>query len=158
VDSKFDSLWGGWCSLEPVGVFGVGLWKNIRKGWDKLFSFISFEVGDGSKISFWHDQWCEEMTLKVAFPVLYGLACEKDASIAANLEFLGGYNQWNVSFIRVAHDWEVDGFASFFQVLNSSKVRRECVDKLWWNPSKRGLLNVKSLYSSLAFLEGSSFT
>jgi hypothetical protein len=51
---------------------------------------------------------------KGSFSVLYGLACEKDASIAANLEFLGGSNQWNVSFTRTAHDWEVDGFASFF--------------------------------------------
>jgi len=32
VDSKYGSLWGGWCSLEPVGTFGVGLRKNIRKG------------------------------------------------------------------------------------------------------------------------------
>jgi hypothetical protein len=32
VDSKFGSLWGEWCSLEPRGVFGVGLWNYIRKG------------------------------------------------------------------------------------------------------------------------------
>jgi hypothetical protein len=25
VDTKFVSLWGGWCSLELAGVFGVGL-------------------------------------------------------------------------------------------------------------------------------------
>jgi len=25
VDSKFVSLWGGWCPLELAGVFGVGL-------------------------------------------------------------------------------------------------------------------------------------
>jgi hypothetical protein len=49
-------------------------------------------VGDESKVSFWCDQWCGEMTLKVASPVLYGLAREKDASIADNLEFLGGSN------------------------------------------------------------------
>jgi hypothetical protein len=42
-------------------------------------------VGDGSKISFWRDRWCGEITLKVAFPVLYGLACEKDTSIVDNL-------------------------------------------------------------------------
>jgi len=24
-------LWGGWCSLEPVGALGVLLWKNIKK-------------------------------------------------------------------------------------------------------------------------------
>jgi hypothetical protein len=71
----------------------VGLWKNIKKEWEKLSSFTKFEVGDGSKISFWHDQWSEEVALKVAFPVLYSLACAKDASITANLEFLGGSNQ-----------------------------------------------------------------
>lgn len=50
------------------------LWKNILK------------------ISFWHNQWYGKTTLKVTFPVLYGLTSEKDASIAANLEFLGGSN------------------------------------------------------------------
>jgi len=25
MDSKFGSLWGGWCSLEPASVFRVGL-------------------------------------------------------------------------------------------------------------------------------------
>jgi hypothetical protein len=46
VDSKFGSLWGGWCSLLPVGAFRVGLWKNIRKGWDTFSGFVMFEVGD----------------------------------------------------------------------------------------------------------------
>jgi hypothetical protein len=31
VDSKYGSLWGGWCSLESTCAFGVGVWKNIRK-------------------------------------------------------------------------------------------------------------------------------
>jgi hypothetical protein len=47
VDSKFGSLWGGWCSREPLGAFGVGLWKNIRKGWETFSGFAIFEVGDG---------------------------------------------------------------------------------------------------------------
>ena len=49
-------------------------------------------MGDGAKISFWHDQCYGEVALKVAFPVLFGLACAKDTSIAANLEFLDGFN------------------------------------------------------------------
>jgi hypothetical protein len=47
VDSKFGSLWGEWCSREPVGAFGVGLWKNIRKGWETYSGFARFEVGMG---------------------------------------------------------------------------------------------------------------
>jgi hypothetical protein len=58
VDSKYGSLWGGWCSREVAGAFGVGLWKFIRKGWENFSKFLRYEVGDGSRIRFWHDLWC----------------------------------------------------------------------------------------------------
>jgi hypothetical protein len=105
VDSKFGSLWGGWCSLEIVGVFRVGLWKNIRKGWEKFLGLSRFEVGDGAMTKFWHDMWCGDTIRKEAFPVLFGIACAKDASVANNLELLGGSNEWSMSFSREAHDW-----------------------------------------------------
>ena len=37
VDVKYGSLWGGWCSKEVKGPYGMSLWKNIRKKW-KSFS------------------------------------------------------------------------------------------------------------------------
>jgi hypothetical protein len=42
--------------------------------------------------------------LEVIFPVLFGLACVNDASVANNLEILSGSNHWNVSFARAAQD------------------------------------------------------
>ena len=104
VDSKYGSSWGGWCSNEPLGTFGVGLSKNIRRGWEKFASHTEFEVGDGSKVRFWHDIWCKDMTLKEAFQELSGIACATDAYVEASLEISGGSNQWNVSFVKVAHD------------------------------------------------------
>jgi hypothetical protein len=62
-----------------------------------------------------------------------------------------------VSFTKAAHNWEADVFASFFQVLHSIRLRRGCVDQLWWNPSKSGLFKVKSFYCSLASFEASCF-
>jgi hypothetical protein len=50
-------------------------------------------VGDGTKISFWHDMWCGDMALKVAFPALFDIASAKDSSVAKNLEILGDSNQ-----------------------------------------------------------------
>ena len=47
-------------------------------------------LGDGIWVWFRHDRWCGDTKLKDDFPVLYSIACEKDASVAANLEFLGG--------------------------------------------------------------------
>jgi hypothetical protein len=92
VDSKFDSLWGGRCSLEPVGAFRVGLWKTIVKGWETFSGFSRFKVGDGARTKYWHDLWCGDTVRKEAFPVLSGIARAKDAFVAENLELLGGSN------------------------------------------------------------------
>jgi hypothetical protein len=66
--------------------------------------------------------WCGDTVLKVAFLALFGIACHKDAVVAENLEWLADSFQWNVSFIKEAHDWEVDVFTSFFHLLRSVKV------------------------------------
>ena len=55
----------------------------------------------------------------------------------------------------MAHDWEVNVFTSFFNLLYSYRVRREGEDKLWWVPSKNGCswlaLSTKSLFVMMAF-------
>jgi hypothetical protein len=47
--------------------------------------------------------------LKGAFPVLFGITRVKDASVADNMEVSGDSIQWNVSFVREAHNMEVSG-------------------------------------------------
>jgi hypothetical protein len=56
VDSKFGSMWGGWCSLKPVGAFGVRLWKNIRKRWDTFSGFVRFDCHEiqGTLVGVWN--------------------------------------------------------------------------------------------------------
>jgi hypothetical protein len=134
-----------------------GLWKNIRKWWETFSGFTRFEVGDGERTRFWHDLWCGDSVLKEVFPDLFGIARVKDASVADNMEVLGGSTQWNVSFVREAHDWEVDVFASFFQVLHATRVNRDRADRLWWVASKKGLFKVKSFFSSLTCSGDSRF-
>jgi hypothetical protein len=55
--------------------------------------------------------------------VLSSIAREKDASVAANVEFLGGAFQWNVIFGREIHDWEVEVVTSFYQRLQIASIR-----------------------------------
>lgn len=31
IDSQFGEAWGGWCSDEVCGSYGVALWKYIRR-------------------------------------------------------------------------------------------------------------------------------
>ena len=41
-----------------------------------------FVLGDGSRISFWEDCWCEEGAFCEIFPTLYRLAETKGESVA----------------------------------------------------------------------------
>jgi hypothetical protein len=75
--------------------------------------------------------WCEELPLKVAFLALFVVACEKNAFVADHMDFSSGSLQWDVSFIRAAHDWELDTMTSFFTLLYSFRERRVGEDKLW---------------------------
>jgi hypothetical protein len=61
-------------------------------------------VENGSKVRFLHDRWCGDKALKEAFSDLYGIACTKDAFVAAHLELYSGFNMWNISFVRTSHD------------------------------------------------------
>jgi hypothetical protein len=67
-------------------------------------------------------------------------------------------SQWNVNFLIVAHDWEVDVFTLFFNLLYSFRLRRSGEDKLCWVPSKKGLFNVRSYYNALALHDNTPFS
>jgi hypothetical protein len=71
--------------LRAYRCLEVGLWKNIRKGWEKFLGPYRFEVGDGASAKFWHDTWCTDAILKEAFPALFGIARVKDASVVREI-------------------------------------------------------------------------
>jgi hypothetical protein len=59
---------------------------------EKFSSHTKFEVGDGSKIRFWHDKWYGDWVLKDIFPDLYSIACVKDASVLDYLELSNDFH------------------------------------------------------------------
>jgi len=157
IDAKFGSLKGGWCSIEVSGSYGVGVWKYIRKGWEKFCNYVRFVVGDGSYISFWHDRWCGERSLKHCFPVLYSLVRNKAVMVVDNLAVHNGNIHWNVLFTRQLQDWEMEMVLSFFERLYSTPIRQGEGDKLVWNLSTRSYFEVRSYYEALSRKDGPSF-
>ncbi|KAG6708038.1 hypothetical protein I3842_06G060300 [Carya illinoinensis] len=81
INVKYVSLWGGWCSNEVRGAYGVGVWKFIRNGWDDLLGNFRFAVGKGTGIIFWRDIRCGDVALKMVFLSLFRIASDKDAFV-----------------------------------------------------------------------------
>lgn len=83
-------------------------------------------MGDDTRIKFWYDLLCGNNVLKDSFPSVFWIACEKEVPVANFMEIAGDMVQWNVSFARVAQDWEVNSFEEFFRliIVISSKPSR----------------------------------
>jgi hypothetical protein len=52
VEVKYESMWEGWCSNAVYRFYGVGVWINIRRGWEGFSRFVRYEVGDELKTWF----------------------------------------------------------------------------------------------------------
>ena len=97
-----------------VLVHGVNFWKFIRQGWLTFSRFLQFDVGDGTKVKFLHDVWCDDCPLKVAFPKLFSIGHHKEASINDVLRLSNGMSHQDVRFSRLVQDWELEPLVSFF--------------------------------------------
>ncbi|RVW45726.1 hypothetical protein CK203_094993 [Vitis vinifera] len=56
--------------------------RAIRNGWESFRSHSRFIVGDGIRVKFWKDLWCENQSLEEAFPTLFNLSVNKDSWVA----------------------------------------------------------------------------
>jgi hypothetical protein len=127
VDAKYGCSWGGWCSIDPPGSYKVGFGSTLEGGGDyfRVITDLIWETIRGSD-----NVWCGKTSLKATFPALYSIASAKDAPLATNMDYSSGTLQWNIIFVHLIHDWEVDTLASFYSLLYSLRVRRGGEDKL----------------------------
>ena len=97
IRGKHEEERSGWYSCEVREGYGVGLWKAIRKLWHLISSSLSFAVGNGQRVSFWRDKWCEDKPLCDSFPSLFALAVSKDLGEGC-LECLRRWGELESSF------------------------------------------------------------
>ena len=125
----------------------MGLWKDIRKGWEKFFLRTSIRIGNGRRTRFWWDIWVGDSKLKDLFPLLFRIATHNSA-VVADLWGRQGSHFWEVHFRRSFQDWELEEVTRFLEHIFAVKIQEE-EDSLVWKIERRGKFNVKSFYRSL---------
>ena len=151
IASKYGVNSGGWTTKSIRGSHGCGLWRSINSGWSDFVPYVEFVIGTGDRILFWSDRWCGDRPLKDVFPDLYACASNRQATIASTLirSASGSHPEWNVHFVRNFNDWEVEGVASFFELLHAHTAFKEGGDGLRWRLKSNGVFDIRSYYLAL---------
>ena len=81
-------------------------------------------VGNERRVKFWKDLWCENLTLKEAFPNLFRLEINKDGWVSKVWEEGRDLSSWSPHFSRHLNDWKMGEGESLFRKLQPLVVRR----------------------------------
>ena len=151
ISTKFGEENGGWNTRDIRGAYGTGLWKVIRKEW-LTFSHNSIsDLGNGRRLGFWKDPWCDETVLCYAFPTLFNLAAHKDARVADVWDFSTVDGGWSPVFLRPFNDWELEEVERFLQFIHNKKIRPSQEDRLLLKESNTDGFSVRLMYSKLVY-------
>ncbi len=101
--------------------------------------------------------WCTDGSLKDVYPELFRLARDKNACVADNFQRLGDSIHWEVTFSRLAQDWELESFLSFLELLYVVPITGIGEDKVCWQPSQAHIFQVSSYYTTLIGKGGGCF-
>jgi hypothetical protein len=125
---------GGWCTKVVERPYGVGVWKLFQRGWEVFSKFISFDVGDGSHIRFWYDNWCRDQPSKKAFSKLFRITSNKEVTDLCNcpMEYT-----MECSFITSCPRLGGRGGDDFFGKLYAFHSHMGVTDCMRWSPSNK---------------------
>ena len=159
--NKRDSLWrfvinikfgegdGGWNTNESRGGYGTGLWKDIRKEWLTFSQNSTPLLGNGRRLCFWKDPWCDGMALCNAFPTLFNLVVHKDVRVAEVWDSLREDGGWSPVFLRPFNDWEMDEVKMFLLFFQNRKISPFQEDHLILKETRLDGFSVRLMYRKL---------
>ena len=120
---------------------------------------LSFVVGDGSHILFWHDKWTGNVPLKILYPQLFLCSTNKEAYVFEVLSPSVGDNDrvWSLSFFRAFNDWELAASYSLLHFIQTRIPRGDGGNRLRWGLNGSGKFDIRSFYHKIRNAAPSTF-
>ena len=140
-------------------MYGCGLWRSILEGWESFSKHLSFVVGKGTRIHFWHDRWIGDNTLKDLYPELFVCSTAKDDCISEVLWLPEGgtIRMWDLRFYRPFEDWELAASFSLLQFIQPRIPRGDRRDTLCWHLKGNVKFDTRSYYHAIQGTSNSWF-
>jgi hypothetical protein len=107
---------------------GLGVTRGVSGNW--LDENFIFNIGDGGGTSFWHHNWCSVGPLAVAFPRLFRISLQVEASIQDMGTWVSGTWIWQLKWRRSFFAWEEEMYRDLLLVL---EVVPLSLDKPSWS-------------------------
>ncbi|KAK2656051.1 hypothetical protein Ddye_009103 [Dipteronia dyeriana] len=126
--------WNRQCkaTISPFVRTVSNLFKSSSISMSLLKEGFHIVLGCGDKIDFWNDITVEANTLKVSFPIMFALTCEKNEEVRK-------FGFWSGLY------WEKEQWYNFLNVLLGIKLRSSITDAIAWKFCSNGLFSVGSL-------------
>ncbi|RVW76048.1 putative ribonuclease H protein [Vitis vinifera] len=156
LEAKYGKEEFGWRTRKANGVFGVGVWKEILKESTWCWDNMVFKVGKGNKVRFWIDPWCGNNVLSEAFPDLFSMAVQRNATVEDYWDQNLSQGGWSLRLLRDFNDWELGLVDNMLVELRNYRVSME-EDSVFWRGGADGLFKVKEAYRVLINADGAAF-
>lgn len=114
IDAKYGS------PLQPLNSLfkkSKGSWTYIAQMKDLMHDNIIHVIGNGENTSFWSGLWAGSTPFKIAFPRLFALSGQKEASIADCWNY--AYQAWDLGLRQHLNEAEIDEWTIMSTILIS---------------------------------------
>ncbi|KAJ0603386.1 putative RNA-directed DNA polymerase [Helianthus annuus] len=145
----------------PINNTFAGTWKDIVGAGKELEKMgivaaeeLVAEVGSGTRVKFWLDNWIGGRALKDKYPEIFRIIKNKKANIVECRIQAENEYQWNFEWVRPPNtDNEWAQWTDLMQELNGAEFK-DGEDRWVWNVSERGEFSVANVRKQINKLQG----
>jgi len=134
---------GARCFCEDAGLLWI-FHQPVQYRSSTSLSYISYNIKDGSQISFWEDVWRGNRAFSEWFPNLYHVVFNKHDTV----EQVVSTNPLNLSFWRTLVDVKLNEYINLVAYLRDFNLTDER-DTISWKLHNNGQFSVHSMYQEL---------
>lgn len=145
IKEKYGMEENRWVAKDSKTPFGCGVWRGVLRVKNFFMANVRFQLGDGRRISFWHDNWTGSRSLKETFPTLYRLSTKKYGVVREFTCNFQNKSGWYLFPSRILTSQEAGMAHRLFQHIQECEFADEVEDRILWQDGAKSF-SVKGAY------------